>query len=136
MKEKTFNERYAEHRKHQDQFDNWLDCIHNTDHWEKTSCPMQTEICTFEKDYYGNEAAGECDDIKGLEYVRSEMIEVEKTETVASLDNDTEETTWDCDVRIFVYKDYAYTIVAEHIHDMQTYSAWSITRRPLTITYK
>ena len=129
---------YEEYRKHQDQFDNWLDCVHNTDHWEKTSCPMQTEICTFTKDYYGNEAAlFDTEDLEDLtEYKESETITFEKTETNVSLDNYTDKTTWDCDVKIFVYKDYAYTIVSEHIHDMQTYSAWSITRRPLTITYK
>jgi hypothetical protein len=53
MEKKTTEQRYAEHRKHQAQFDNWLDCVHNTDHWEKTNCPMQTEICTFKKDYFG-----------------------------------------------------------------------------------
>ena len=135
MEKKTTEQRYAEHRKHQAQFDNWLECIHDTDHWEKTSCPMQTEICTFKKDFYGNEECGFIDDIESIKYVRSETITFEKTETNVSLDNYTDKTTWDCDVKIFVYKDYAYTIVSEHIHDMQTYSAWSITRRPLTITY-
>jgi hypothetical protein len=126
---------YEEYRKHQDQFDNWLDCVHNTDHWEKTSCPMQTEICTFAKDYYGNEAEFFWDVEDLIEYKESEKITFEKTETIASFDNDTDKSTWDCDVKIFVYKDYAYTIVSEHIQDVQNYSAWSITRRPLTITY-
>jgi hypothetical protein len=128
MEKKTTEQRYAEHRKHQAQFDNWLECIHDTDHWEKTNCPMQTEICTFKKDYFGNEMGGWCGDIEGLEYVTSKTIDFERPYTI---DDETFESTWSCDTSIFVYKEYAYTIVSEHIHDVQNYSAWSITRRPL-----
>ena len=84
--------------------ENWLEDIHTQDCWDKTNCPMQTEVFTWKDDDGYNELRGYTFDIDGLETVE-----------------------------IFVYKDYIYTVSSEHIHDAQTFTCQSITRRPLTI---
>ena len=130
----TIDELYKKARM-ADNFD-WLDDIHRkTDCWEKTSCPMLTEIFNYADDNGYNEQRGYMGDVEYNEIktirTNSDDLSVDRVEPHM----DGMISTWDVDVEIFVYKDYIYTISSEHINDAQTFTCQSITRRPLTITY-
>ncbi len=117
----------------------WLEDLHtNKDCWEKTGCPMFTEICTFNDDDGYNELRGHTFDLSEVsEAVETKCLTVNRVEyTEDETDNPWYKTTWDIDVEMFVYRDYIYTISREHIHDAQTFTCCSITRRPLTIDYR
>ena len=132
---------HKEYREKFESYDNWLEYMIQPDHWDKTKCPMGTEVYTAKNDFYGNESYGDIDEIEGIEHAHSETITFDRTDTHYGTDVDpdgSEEpqvSTWDCDTTIFVYKDYLYTITSEYIHDFQTYTAWGITRKPLVNTW-
>ena len=113
--------------------ENWLEDIHTQDCWDKTNCPMQTEVFTWKDDDGYNELRGYTFDIDGLETVETKSITVDRVFRKSSFDDKDRKSTWDIDVEIFVYKDYIYTVSSEHIHDAQTFTCQSIMRRPLTI---
>ena len=129
MKEITIEE----YREKFESYDNWLEYMHREDHWDKTKCTMGTEVYTAKNDFYGNEAYGDIDEIEGIEHARSETITFDRMDTYDS--EEPQVSTWDCNTKIFVYKDYLYTITFEHIHDFQTFTSWSITRKPLVNTW-
>ena len=107
----------------------WLEDIHSqSDSWQKTECPFQTEMFTWKDDGY-NEQRGGTYEIDGLKSESTSSITVDRVQFDS--DGTKHETTWDVDVEIFVYKDYLYTITSEHIHDAMTFTCQSITRRPL-----
>ena len=113
----------------------WLDDIHiQTDSWQKTQCPMATEIFTFSDDDGYNERRGFIEDV---EYTKANGLTVDRVFTYndgvvdGKMTHLVDESTWDLDVAMFVYKDYIYTISSEHIHDAQTFTCQSITRRPI-----
>ena len=104
----------------------WLDDIHTqTDSWQKTKCPMATEIFTFSDEDGYNERRGFIEDV---EYTKANGLTVDR---VFDYKDDVDRSTWDLEVEMFVYKDYIYTISSEHIHDAQTFTCQSITRRPI-----
>tara|TARA_R100000234_G_scaffold3274_1_gene2690 strand:- start:1375 stop:1725 length:351 start_codon:yes stop_codon:yes gene_type:complete len=112
----------------------WLENIHTReDSWEKTMCPLYTEIYTFKDDDGYNESRGSTCKIDNLKVAKSEMLTVERVEII---DTGKEKSRWNVEVEIFVYKDYLYTLSNEHIHDAFGFSCWTITRRPLTIDYR
>ena len=134
----TLDELYEKAQAAKHDYD-WLKVLHtNKDCWEKTGCPMFTEICTFNDDDGYNEIRGYASDMSEVsEIVGTKCLTVERVEhTEDGTDNPYYESTWDIDVEMFVYKDYIYTISSEHIHDAQTFTCCSITRRPLTIDYR
>jgi hypothetical protein len=109
----------------------WLEDIHiQTDSWQKTQCPMATEIFTFSDDDGYNERRGFIEDVLKLsnEYTKANGITVDR---VFDYKDGVDESTWDLEVEMFVYKDYIYTISSEHIHDAQTFTCQSISRRPI-----
>tara|TARA_A100001037_G_C14936095_1_gene538333 strand:+ start:31 stop:411 length:381 start_codon:yes stop_codon:yes gene_type:complete len=117
-----------------DKMKNWLENIHTQeDCWEKTMCPLHTEIYTFKDDDGYNESRGGTYKIDNLEVAKSETITVERVEII---DTGKEKSRWSVEVEIFVYKDYLYTLSKEHIRDAFGFSCWTITRRPLTIDYR
>ena len=128
----TVNELYKKDRM-ADNFD-WLDDMHRkTDCWEKTGCPMMTEIFDYADDNGYCEQRGYIGDVESNEIktIRTNPNDL----SVDRVNPDGEITTWDVDVEIFVYKDYIYTISSEHLHDAWGLTCQSIMRRPLTIDY-
>ena len=104
----------------------WLEDMHTQkDGWQKTQCPMATEIFTFSDDDGYNERRGFIEDV---EYTKANGLTVDR---VFTYNDGVDSSTWDLDVEMFVYKDYIYTISSEHIHDAQTFTCQSITRRPI-----
>ena len=118
--------------------EHWLEDIHTRkDCWEKTMCPLYTEIYTFKDDDGYNESRGTTYKIDNLKVVDSEKLTVERVELIDKFYNrEVLRTKWDIEVQIFVYKDYLYTLSWEHIQDAFGFSCWTITRRPLTIDYR
>ena len=113
---------------------NWLEDIHTREYcWEKTMCPLYTEIYTFKDDDGYNESRGTTYTIDNLKVVGSKQLTVDRVELI---DDDVERSEWSIEVQIFVYKDYLYTLSWEHIRDAFGFSCWTITRRPLTIDYR
>ena len=117
----------------------WLEEIHRqTDSWEKTNCPMATEIFLWKNDksdWSGyHECRGHTWEIDNLETVKTNGLTVDRNDIYEQNDKYfVEETRWDIDVEMFIYQNYIYTVSSEHIHDAQTYTCQSITRRPITI---
>tara|TARA_Y100000004_G_scaffold149882_1_gene171987 strand:- start:444 stop:878 length:435 start_codon:yes stop_codon:yes gene_type:complete len=134
----TLDELYEKAQSLNDDYD-WLEGLHtNKDCWEKTGCPMRTEICNFSDDDGYNESRGNTFDLSEVsETVQTKCLTVDRVElTEEGTDNPYHECTWDIDVEMFVYRDYIYTISNEYIHDAVTFNCQSITRRPLTIDYR
>tara|TARA_R110000744_G_scaffold202934_1_gene321820 strand:- start:202 stop:594 length:393 start_codon:yes stop_codon:yes gene_type:complete len=130
MKEVRTSKEYTEKR---ESHDNWLEYMHNEDHWDKTSCPMQTEMYNGKYDYFGNEQYGYLFDLDlKIESMTSGTLTVDR---VTEEEGQRRETTWDIDVEMFIYKDYIYTISTESIHDAQTFTCWSVTRRSLKLRF-
>jgi hypothetical protein len=114
-----------------------LESLHtNTDCWEKTNCPMQTEIFTFADNDGYNESVVNMWAYKDIKTLRTESIEVDRVAHRDIEDDPYVESTWDIDVELFIYKGYIYTISNEYIHDAQTFSCQSITRRPLVEDFR
>ena len=117
--------------------ENWIEDIHTQDCWDKTDCPMLTEVFTWKDDDFYNEQRGYVDDIEGVEIesVETKTLTIDRVDLRHAPGEPYHTSTWDIDVEMFVYKDYIYTLSSEHIHDAQTFTCQSITRRPLTLDF-
>ena len=112
----------------------WLEDIHtNEDCWDKTDCPMLTEVFTWKDDNGYNEERVWVQGIEGLVSVKTKCLTFDRVDRRHEPGEPYHNSTWDIDVEMFVYKDYIYTISNEHIHDAQTFTCQIITRRPLTL---
>ena len=83
---------HKEYREKFESYDNWLEYMIQPDHWDKTKCPMGTEVYTAKNDFYGNESYGDIDEIEGIEHAHSETITFEHGTYHGSIED--EDTYW------------------------------------------
>tara|TARA_R100001086_G_scaffold138796_1_gene72734 strand:+ start:128 stop:526 length:399 start_codon:yes stop_codon:yes gene_type:complete len=112
----------------------WVDFMSQNENWDDTKCVHGTQTYNGKNDFYGNEWCG-YESLEKIEHITTEKsMEIETIDT--SYDPEIFESTWDVETIFFVYEGYAYTVTLQSIHDAQTFTGFSMTRRPLKHSYK